>query len=74
MSESMVERVVRVLQEIDPEISPIDGRTLARAAIEAMREPTEAMIEEGQAQYKHWNSTAVAVWRAMLWAALEPKG
>lgn len=43
MTDSMVERVARALRECDPSAgAPYE--VAARAAIEAMREPTEPMI------------------------------
>lgn len=44
----MIERVARALAESDPEYDPVwDYRPQARAAIEAMREPTEDMKSAG---------------------------
>jgi hypothetical protein len=48
----------------------------ARAAIEAMRVPTGAMIEEGHMQFHHGESEpeeAGEVWRAMIDAALQKR-
>ena len=50
-----------------------DTRALARAAIEAMREPSEAMIDAGY-EYKGRGNTTEAVWRAMVAAALQEPG
>lgn len=46
----------------------------ARAAIEALREPTPEMIDAGQrteCEHGEMNCGAAAAWRAMLSAALE---
>ncbi len=73
----MVERVARAIAEFDCDLGKagpadcdeINGncqcRKLARAAIAAMREPTDAMVNEA------WGTTlAAAFWRAMIDAAL----
>lgn len=45
----------------------------ARAAIEAMREPTEGMVEPGAlAGEMYGNTDAAATWRAMIDEALKP--
>jgi hypothetical protein len=56
-----------------------DARSIARAAIEAMRKPTEEMVAEGIVTGSiPWivddmqRDTVIAVWRAMNEAALEP--
>ncbi len=75
----MVERVARALDEAQPRYEPrhdlVDLRVMARAAIEAMREPTEAMksadLGNGHtcAGYLDMYS-APTVYRAMIDAAL----
>lgn len=50
MSESMVERVARAIRAVmrrEDDTEPTVETRYARAAIEAMREPTEEMIEDG---------------------------
>lgn len=73
---TMVERVARAIARAEPlclpwdEISEIQKtlfRTAARAAIEAMREPTEAMVD---ATFVFANEPAAAVYNAMIDAAL----
>lgn len=68
MSEDMVEKVADAIETAmaSDDNSPSD---LARAAIEAMREPTLAMAQEGA-----WagHETVEASWRAMIDAALNP--
>lgn len=88
MSENeMVERVVRALARVRDEIrdkQPADfpgheiDRMLARAAIEAMREPTEAMCKKAGNGYARgrgdWYVDGPAdVWRAMIDAALNDR-
>lgn len=75
MSE-MVERVAQELRNaagmaVDGpyNLSKADSEYLARAAIEAMREPTEAMIEEGSGERDEWPGCKI-VWSCMLDAAL----
>lgn len=76
MSE-MVERVAKAIASKQP---PLSDRVLsmhaeqalfemARAAIEAMRVPTEAMIEEAWADARA--EDAAAVWKAMIDEALK---
>jgi len=78
MSESMVERVARAMFEkhrIGERAWPVPEaevyRLFAATAIEAMREPTEAMIDasnqEWDGRMSHRSSSA---WRAMIDAAL----
>lgn len=78
MAESMIERVARAMFDADatgyPGISvPFEGQSigvqdrwlgLARAAIEAMREPTDAMVDAGvdhigEGHYNGWAYTAM---------------
>lgn len=80
--ESMIERVARAIA------GKLDDNTpwkecgqgfretcilLARAAIEAMREPTEAMLDAYSLTSMSWNDEAVAksVWYPMIDAALK---
>lgn len=72
MSE-MVMRVARALSEAD-QTADGDYRKLARAAIEAMREPTEAMIESGLNGWFSVEPSAIesdAVLKRSMRAALE---
>jgi hypothetical protein len=51
----------------------MDYRSEARAAIAAMRKPTDAMVEAGQAtecEHGEMNCGAAAAWQAMIDAAL----
>ena len=78
----MIERVARALSlenqsenfmigeawEIPGLVNKDGYRKLARAAIEAMREPTEAMIAADQGQA---DEDAIASWQAMIDAAIE---
>lgn len=68
MSE-MVARVTRALQACEPaQIGQRTGQRLARAAIEAMREPTDEMLSAGSAAAEAcdegWETNAT--WRAMI--------
>ena len=96
MGEDMVERVARALCRVDshPENATMDGKPLwmdyipeARAAIEAMREPTGAMAKAGAGaelttsyggEYNTFDylsgENAADVWRDMIDAALNQKG
>jgi hypothetical protein len=77
--DSMVERVARALckeNAKDPDW-PVAGTPYwkayereARAAIEAMRQPTEAMRESG----RHRPETMAEIWNTMITAALDTRG
>lgn len=87
MTESMIERV---RDAIFKEMDVADGLDLpaaqryARAAIEAMREPTDLMIEAAESTFSHFEgdhgeyntyfseSQAMALWPTMIDAALNP--
>lgn len=81
MSE-MVERVgealrVKLIEWYDGGIGFEDGGImLARAAIEAMREPTDGMMKAGFSEIEYLNATwvdeydAMECWQAMIDAAL----
>ena len=72
MSESMVERVGRAIANADMEdymefFQRYDA--MARAAIEALREPTEAMVKSGSAIHCQ-EYEAPIIWQDMIDAAL----
>jgi len=96
MTENMVERVAMAIYAStwDPSHGPADmvkievSRKQARAAIEAMREPTEEMQRRGSAMYidtlqapghpertddNGFTLPALVAWRAMINAALDTK-
>jgi len=68
MSENMIERVARAIEALMPNKSASEARIYARAAVAAMRDPTEAMRTAGNAE-SDWG-TELEVWRAMIDAAL----
>lgn len=77
MAETMVEKVARVIAD-----NAGDGRDytdVARAAIDAMREPTERMISEGESAAKVGigkccdDEALPRVWHWMIDAALAEK-
>lgn len=91
MSESMIDRVAKAIYDAanaEDYVSDyrfhdgdttLDGRfnldKFARAAIEAMREPTKAMLKDG---WEHtadpcWEDDVADCWRAMIDAALSEK-
>lgn len=84
MAESMVERVARAIFDACGKQSTVivlpweaqdqdDFRAIARAAIAAMREPTEAMLESVSALTMRDNTPGMD-WRLMIDAALsEPQ-
>lgn len=88
MSESMIERVARAMflarypgDIWDPKTAE-EYRECARAAIKAMREPTEAMMEEAADEFTfqsgHWDKDTTpekiqrAVFQRVIGAALSP--
>ena len=89
MTDSMIERVARAICRANctPDMSAEDIDCQeenawdmwvpeARAAIEAMREPTEEMLYCGDAQISDWDRThedVRAAWHAMIDAALKEK-
>ena len=78
MPETMVERVGRAIAEAnghDYELYPKLSEALARAALRALREPTEAMVRaNGTSQFeegRRWlDEDARITWQAMVDAAL----
>lgn len=70
----MVERVARALVAFQqlPESAWVDHVDMARAAIEAMREPTQAMVEVGE-PYAIEYSDFAGGWRLAIDEALRPK-
>jgi hypothetical protein len=86
MTSTMLERVARALCRLDghPENATMDGKPLwqdylpeARAAIEAMREPDEVMVEAMQAARNQQAMTVrdlvVMPWQAGIDAAVGEK-
>jgi hypothetical protein len=86
VSESMVERVGKAIADAGTTNEELlfygyDQRremydALARAAIEAMREPTEAMCDEGAKEHR-WGYGAYdaeVTWKHMISAALQEQG
>ena len=73
MTDSMIERVARALLVADRSaITPDYYQRMARAAIEAMREPTEAMLDAG-VNFRERNARTEQIWQAMIDAALKEK-
>lgn len=82
MSESMIERVARAIfsdrypDEDWKEYQKRDYCGHARAAIEAMREPTDAMVDSGHSRpndFQHGQTTVVEIYEAMIDAVLSEK-
>ena len=79
----MTDKIEQVARAIQKEHSSVEWRTLndfakdawhrdARAAIEAMREPTEEMAQAGyQVAHGTYSDEGEIVWRAMIDAALK---
>jgi len=76
----MIERVAKAVKrcnvfplgDLREYLSNEDAITIARAAIEAMREPSEEMVDQCMDMGIH-AMTQKAVWEKMLDAALEEK-
>lgn len=68
----MIERVTQAIFDKDPEslFTIHQARVYARAAIAAMREPTEAMVDQC-VDLGHNRDDAVDAWEDMIDAALE---
>lgn len=78
MSNGMIERVARAMYDYAtgsdvgwPMTNPTPWRKAARAAIEAMREPTDAMVTQCT-DTGHTRDDARAVWQRMVDEALKP--
>lgn len=76
MSDSMVDRVARAMGEkiapaLQPGGEPVRVKDVARAVIEAMREPTEAMIDASNANDNIVYGSGEMTWRTMIDAALK---
>lgn len=73
MAESMIERVARAIQDKLPgwlaEDGTVEDVDLARAAIKAMREPTDAMVDAMQDDID-WDGDAVRAYKCAIDAAL----
>lgn len=72
MSDSMIEKVAKAIWEsqhgpweMASEAGKRSLRVEARAAIKAMREPTDEMIHAGNNAMVYIDCTALNVWRAM---------
>ena len=73
MTDTTIERVARALLVADRSaITPDYYQRMARAAIEAMREPTEAMLDAG-VNFRERNARTEQIWQAMIDAALKEK-
>lgn len=68
MSDEMVDRVARALAEVDG--ATADYFDLARAAIEAMREPTDAMVQAAMPLAFTARVSQRELWDKMIDAAL----
>lgn len=72
---SMVEKVAKAIQHADAHkgtyygVDDADAGTMARAAIEAMREPTDAMVDAMQDDID-WDGDAVRAYKCAIDAAL----
>ena len=71
----LVERVARAICEADPEgrlfdVCRADFEAMARAAIAAMRNPTDAMRRAADPTLPHPSLEALRVWRTMIEAAI----
>ena len=79
---SMVEKVARAILNAHAGDIPVHDADLqwswwieeARAAIEAMREPTPEMIDAGRFRYTLADETVEKSWGYMIQAALEGEG
>ncbi len=68
MAEQVAE-ALRVFNDERDDYAPFNARLLAKVAIEAMREPTDAMIASGR-KHLHCDS-CISIYQAMIDAALK---
>lgn len=68
MLNEIIERVASKLYSLHIDISTTDAKILAKAAIEAMKEPTEAMLDAGAYDL---DMTLEQQWKRMIEAALK---
>jgi hypothetical protein len=73
MSSEMIERVMKAIEALGPmDVANYQNRErMARAAIEAMRKPTQAMIDAGLAEV---SDVTVADPKAAAWDAIRFHG
>ena len=70
----MIDRVAKAINDTMLQHGDYKPDELARAAIEAMREPTDEMYQGVCALDKMWrDSNSAEIWQAMIDAALEKK-
>lgn len=80
----MIERVARAICASEPAIEEIHSFEFhkaayiaaARAVVEAMREPTDAMVDNGldaPNDFQHGRKTVLEIYEAMINAALKPE-
>ena len=68
----MIERVAKAINDTMLQHGDYKPDELARAAIEAIREPTEKMIDAGSKEQRNILSKPIeGIWTAMIDAALE---
>jgi len=76
MTQSMIEKVAEAIEEVVLRQEFTSYEEAARAAIEAMREPTRGMVEDGYAALMDWDARTGEdkgisdTWVAMINAAL----
>lgn len=75
MAESVIERVARAIQDKLPgwlaEDGTVEDVDLARAAIKAMREPTDAMVDTAWAEIgEHGDADVAVIYANMIDAAI----
>lgn len=66
----MVERVQKAIESLTQHHTGSSSEALARAAMAAMREPTEAMVNAG-GEIENSNRVAVEIWQSMIDEALK---
>ena len=77
MTDDMIERVARALADAErdrrPSMAEPFAETLARAALAAMREPTDAMVDAAWTSWEDREGSKgfVGVWQAMIDEALK---
>ena len=74
MSE-MIERLILAMQDIagKEDLNEVRAESLARAAIRAMRKPTQEMLDAGAEAFAHYtdDQESTHLWQAMIDEALK---
>ena len=69
------ERVVYAMLEAESDLDPMSARTVLIAALKAMREPTESMLDAGEVAFSVPDAIGAGdAWQAMIDQAIKEGG